>query len=108
MRLRVQLRPAGAGIVPAVGAGGVPCPVPIVSPGVPVLMAPVAMPGPGLERLSLLELALDGFDVAGETAASPVVVVEPVLAFWASETEVAKVAATATAMMASFILSFSG
>jgi hypothetical protein len=43
--------------------------------------APLATPAPGLGRLSLLELALTGFDVAGETAASPVVVVEPVLAF---------------------------
>ena len=51
--------------------------------------------------MSLLELALVGFDVAGETAASPVVVVEPVLAFCASA-EFAKSAATA--MMANFML----
>jgi len=74
----------------------------MVSPVVPLFMAPLAIPAPGLGRLSLLELALAGFAVVGETAASPVVVVEPVLAFCASAIEFAKSAAAA--MMANFIL----
>jgi hypothetical protein len=57
--------------------------------------------------LSLLA-ALAGFDVAGETAASPVVVVEPVLAFCASAIEFAQRAAVATAMMANFMAGSSG
>jgi hypothetical protein len=51
---------------------------------------------------------LAGFDIAGETAASPVVVVEPVLAFCASAIEFAKWMAAATAMTASFMLVPSG
>jgi hypothetical protein len=52
--------------------------------------------------------ALAGFGgVAGETAALPVVVVEPVLAFWARAIGVAKVAAMTMAMMADFISVFS-
>jgi hypothetical protein len=58
--------------------------------------------------LSLLEPALAGFDVAGETAASPVVVVEPVLAFCASAIEFAQKVAVATAMMANFMAGSSG
>jgi hypothetical protein len=76
-----------------------------VSPVVPLFMAPLAMPAPALGRLSLRELALAGlFDVAGETAASPVVVVEPVPAFCASAIEFAKIAAAVSAMMANFML----
>jgi hypothetical protein len=71
-------------------------------------MAPLAIPAPGLARFSLLEPALAGFEVAGETAASPVVVVEPVLAFCASAIEFAKSAAPASAMMANFMLGSSG
>jgi hypothetical protein len=74
----------------------------MVSPVVPLFMAPLAMPAPGPGRLSLLELALAGFEVAGETAASPVVVVEPVLAFCASAIEFAKRAAVA-AMIVNFM-----
>ncbi|MBX9649577.1 MAG: hypothetical protein K2X57_21265 [Xanthobacteraceae bacterium] len=66
-------------------------------------MAPLAMPAPGLGWLSLLELALAEFEVVGETAASPVAVVKPVLAFCASAIEFAKSAAVAAAMMANFM-----
>ena len=76
----------------------------MVSPVVPLFMAPLAIPAPGLGRLSLLEPALAGFDVAGETAASPVVVVEPVLAFCASAIEFAKSAAVVAAIMTNFML----
>jgi hypothetical protein len=44
-----------------------------------------------------------GFDVAGETAASPVAVVEAVLAFCASAIEFAKSAAAVSAMTANFM-----
>jgi hypothetical protein len=70
----------------------------MVSPVVPLFMAPLAMPAPALGRLSLREPALTGFAVAGESAASPVVV-EPVPAFCAKAIEFAKSAAVATAMM---------
>ncbi|SDO93073.1 hypothetical protein SAMN05444050_5378 [Afipia sp. GAS231] len=46
--------------------------------------------------------------MAGETAVSPVVVVEPLLAFCASVIEFAKRAAVATVMMANFMLVPSG
>jgi hypothetical protein len=78
----------------------------MVSPVVPLFIAPLAMPAPALGPLSLRELALAGVDVAGETAASPVVVVEPVLAFCASTIEFAKSAAAVTATMANFMLGF--
>jgi hypothetical protein len=74
-----------------------------VSPVVPLFMAPLAMPAPAFGRLSLRELALAGFDVAGEIAASPVVVVEPVPAFCASAIEFAKSAAAVTATMANLM-----
>jgi hypothetical protein len=63
-------------------------------------MAPLAMPAPG--PLLSRELTLPGFDVAGETAASPVVA-EPVLTFCASAIEFVNRTAEINAMMANFM-----
>ena len=60
-----------------------PGPVPIVSPVVPLFIAPLLIPVPGLRRLAPFAELLFWLGVAGEIAESPVVVVEPVLAFCA-------------------------
>jgi hypothetical protein len=86
----------------AAGALEVPDPVPIVSPVVPLFMAPLLMPPPGLGRVVPVEAPLAG-GVAGDTAASPDVVVEPVLAFCASANELVKITTDTAAITASFI-----
>jgi hypothetical protein len=80
----------------------VPDPVPIVSPVVPLFMAPLLMPVPGLGRSMRIEPPA-GFAVAGETAASPGGVVELVLAFCACANELAKTSADTAAIHAFFI-----
>jgi hypothetical protein len=89
--------------VDAVGLPGVPCPVPIVSPVVPLFKAPLATPAPGVGRLSLLEFALIELGAAGDTAESPLVVVEPVLAFCADAIDVDNRAAVVIAMIENFM-----
>jgi hypothetical protein len=84
----------------------VPDPVPIVSPVVPLFMAPLLMPAPGLGRSVRLEPLMVGFPVAGETAASPGGVLEPVLAFCASASVLVKTSADAAAIHAFFIFYF--
>jgi hypothetical protein len=69
----------------------VPRPVPIVSPVVPLLLVPLLIPFPGLERPSLRAVPPTGLAVAGETAESPVVMVAPVLAFCAETNVVDKI-----------------
>jgi hypothetical protein len=81
-----------------VGPGTVPDPVPMVSPVVPLLSAPLLMPLPALGRLGAVAAPPFWAGLAGETAASPVVVVEPVLAFCANAIDAEKsIKATATA-----------
>lgn len=75
----------------------------MVSPVVPLFTAPLAMPAPRSGRLALLEAALVGLAVAGETAESPVVVVEPVVAFCANAHDVEKMTADAAAMITRLI-----
>jgi hypothetical protein len=74
----------------------------MVSPVVPLFKAPLLMPAPGLGRSVRLELTA-GFAVAGETAASPGGVVEPVLAFSASASELVKTSADTAAINARFM-----
>jgi hypothetical protein len=96
--------PAPGLVAPAPGAGvlDVPDPVPIVSPVVPLFMAPLLMPPPALGRVVALEAPLAG-GVAGDTAASPEVAVEPVPAFCASASGLMNMTAHAVAITASFI-----
>jgi hypothetical protein len=74
----------------------------MVSPVVPLFMAPLLMPPPGLGRLAPLEAPLAGGE-AGDTAASPDVVAEPVPAFCASASGLVNMTAHAVAITASFI-----
>lgn len=60
-----------------------PEPVPIVSPVVPLFSTPLLTPLPTPGRLGVVAVPPFWPGLAGEAAASPVVVVEPVLAFWA-------------------------
>jgi hypothetical protein len=83
----------------------VPRPVPIVSPVVPLPLVPLLIPLPRLEEPSLCVVFLTGLAVAGETAESPVVTVDPVLAFCANTTVVDKIkpiAAITVDLMCSF------
>ena len=82
-----------------------PDPVPIVSPVVPLFMAPLLMPAPGLGRSVRLE-PLAGFAAAGETAESPGGVVEVVLALCANAGEPVKTSADAAAIHTFFMASF--
>jgi hypothetical protein len=79
--------------------------VPIVSPVVPLFIAPLLTPAPGPGRLLPFEPAA-GLTVAGDTAASPEVVVEPVPAFCASASELVKITADTTAIDANLISKF--
>jgi hypothetical protein len=88
----------------AEGALEVPGPVPIVSPVVPLFIAPLLMPAPGLERLVPFEPSPAGLTVAGDTAESPDGVVEPVLALCASASELVKIIAD-TAMIDANLIS---
>ena len=90
----------GAGL----GAGpvGVPDPVPIVSPVVPLFIAPLLIPVPELGRLAPFAEPLLRPGLAGEMAESPVVVVEPVLAFCARTKELESIRAAA-AIIETFI-----
>jgi hypothetical protein len=81
----------------------VPDPVPMVSPVVPLFMAPLAIPAPGPGRLAPVELPLAGFAAAGDTAESPDVVADPVPAFCASAGALVNMSAHAVAITASFI-----
>jgi hypothetical protein len=73
----------------------VPGPVPIVSPVVPLFSAPLFTPDPTLGRLVPFAAPLLGLGLAGETAESPAVVVEPVLEFCAKAKELEKLNAIA-------------
>jgi hypothetical protein len=102
-------RLSGTGFVvawPLEGPLDVPDPVPMVSPVVPLFIAPLLTPAPrlgrSLERLAPVEPA--GLTVAGDTAASPVV--EPVPAFCASASELVKRTADTAAIDANFISNF--
>jgi hypothetical protein len=86
------------------GTLDVPGPVPIVSPVVPLFIAPLLTPAPGLERLAPFELPPTGLIVAGDTAESPDGVVEPVPAFCASASELVKIT-TDTAMIDANLIS---
>lgn len=90
----------------ALGAGAleVPDPVPIVSPVVPLFIAPLLIPGLELGPLAPFAELLFRLGLAGETAASPVVVVEPVLAFCARTSDPEKISAVA-AINVDFIFS---
>jgi hypothetical protein len=79
----------------AAGPLAVPGPVPIVSPVVPLFIAPLLIPVPGLRRLAPFAELLLWLGVAGEIAESPVVVVEPVLAFCARTNEPEKIGVVA-------------
>jgi len=79
----------------AAGPLAVPGPVPIVSPVVPLFIAPLLIPVPGLRRLAPFAELLFWLGVAGEIAESPVVVVEPVLAFCARTKEPEKISVVA-------------
>jgi hypothetical protein len=83
----------------------VPRPVPMVSPVVPVLLVPLLTPLPGFEAPSPRIGAPTGLVVAGETAESPVVTVDPVLAFCANTIVAEKINPTA-AIAINFMLSF--
>jgi hypothetical protein len=65
-------------------------------------MAPLLTPAPGLGRSVRLDPPA-GFGVAGETAASPGGVFEPVLAFCACAKGLAKISAAPAAIHAFFI-----
>jgi hypothetical protein len=91
---------------PVAGARGVPDPVPMVSPVVPLFMAPLLMPAPGLGRSGPFGLALAGLPAAGETAESPDEVVEPVLTFCASANELVKITADAVKIIVNFMSNF--
>jgi hypothetical protein len=78
---------------PGEGPLDVPDPAPIVSPVVPLFIAPLLTPAPGLERLAPFEPLPVGLTVAGDTAESPDGVVEPVPAFCASASELVKITA---------------
>jgi hypothetical protein len=99
-----QARPyrlSGTGFVgawPVEGPLDVPDPVPIVSPVVPLFIAPLLTPAPRLGRLLPFEPPPAGLTVAGDTAESPEGVVEPVPAFCASAGELVRTTA-ATAMI---------
>jgi hypothetical protein len=77
----------------------------MVSPVVPLFRTPLLMPAPGLGRSVRLGPPA-GFAVAGETAASPDRVVEPVLAFSASASELIKTSADTAAINAFFMADF--
>jgi hypothetical protein len=83
----------------------VPRPVPMVSPVVPVLLVPLLTPLPGLEAPSPRGGTPTGLAVAGETAESPVVTVDPVLAFCANTAVAEKINPTA-AITINFMWSF--
>lgn len=101
MLARAQLyRLPGTGFVvawPVEGPFDVPDPVPIVSPVVPLLSAPLLTPAPRLERLVPVELSV-GLTVAGDTAESPEGVAEPVPAFCANASELVKITADSAAI----------
>jgi hypothetical protein len=82
----------------------VPGPAPIVSPVVPLFIAPLLTPAPGLERLVPFDPPPAGLTVAGDTAESPDGVAEPVLAFCASASELVKTTAD-TAMIDANLMS---
>jgi hypothetical protein len=94
------------GAWPVEGPLEVPGPVPIVSPVVPLFIAPLLTPAPGLGRLAPFELPPAGLTVAGDTAESPDVGVEPVLAFCASANELVKTTAVTAAIDANLISKF--
>ena len=100
-----SLRAPAVLVIPAPVAGplGVPDPVPIVSPVVPLFIAPLLMPAPGLGRSVRLEPLLAGLPVAGEMAESPDAALEPVLAFCASANELVKTNADTVAINEFFI-----
>src|SRR6476660_557472 len=80
------------------GAGplAVPGPVPIVSPVVPLFIAPLLIPVPGLlGRLAPVAAPLVWLGLAGEIAESPLVVVATVLARCARTNEFEKISAVA-------------
>ena len=78
--------------------------MPIVSPVVPLFIAPLLTPAPRLERLVPFEPPPAGLTVAGDTAESPDEVVEPVPAFCASASELVKITAD-TAMIDANLMS---
>jgi len=78
----------------AAGPLAVPGPVPIVSPVVPLFIAPLLIPVPGLRRPAPFAELLLWLGVAREIAESPVVVVE-VLAFCARTKEPEKISVVA-------------
>jgi hypothetical protein len=93
-------RRSGTGFVvawPVEGPLDVPDPVPIVSPVVPLLSAPLLTPAPRLGRLVPVEPPV-GLTVAGDTAESPVDVAEPVPVFCASASELVKIIADTAAI----------
>ena len=71
--------------------------MPIVSPVVPLLLVPLLIPFPGLAEPSRCAVSPTGLAVAGETAESPVVTVDPVLAFCANTNVVDKIKPIAAA-----------
>ena len=91
----------------AVGPLAVPGPVPIVSPVVPLFIAPLLIPVPGLRRPAPFAELLLWLGVAGEIAESPVVVVEPVLAFCARTNEPKRISVVA-AITINFISNLDG
>jgi hypothetical protein len=92
-----------AGAWPVDGPLDVPGPVPIVSPVVPLFIAPLLTPAPRLERLAPFELPPAGLTVAGDTAESPDGAVEPVPALCASASELVKITADTAAIDAILI-----
>ena len=75
----------------------------MVSPVVPLFMAPLLMPAPGLRRSGPFGLSVVGLPAAGETAESPDEVVEPVLTFCASANELVKTTADAVKIIVNFM-----
>jgi hypothetical protein len=104
----VPYRLSGTGFFvawPAEGPLDVPGPVPMVSPVVPLFIAPLLTPAPRLERLASFEPPA-GLTVAGDTAESPDLAGEPVPALCASAKELVKITADAAAIDANFISNF--
>jgi hypothetical protein len=102
-------RLSGTGFVVAwllEGPLNVPGPVPIVSPVVPLFIAPLLTPAPRLERLAPVEPLPAGLTVAGDTAESPDGVVEPVPAFCASASEFVKIIADTAVINANLMSNF--
>jgi hypothetical protein len=94
------------GAWPVEGPLDVPGPVPMVSPVVPLFIAPLLTPAPGLGRLVPFEPPPAGLAVAGDTAESPDELVEPVPAFCASASEPVKITADTAMIDANLIFNF--